>query len=122
MKLRNSDNDVDQTGSDENNNNNNINERQAKDAVARSSKKFTKQEVNFAESETGKAGVAMNDADEQEVVKLVDSKDNQFVLAKGSDSTIPHEDQTLIKVRYFILNLILPKIYLFAFCFLKTNN
>ena len=119
MKLRNSDNDIDHTGSDENNNIN-INERQAKDAVARSSKKFTKQEVNFAESETGKARVAMND--EQEVVKLVDSKDNQFVLAKGSDSTIPHEDQTLIKVRYFILNLILPKIYLFAFCFLKTNN
>ena len=35
---------------------------------------------------------------DQEVPKLVDSKDNQFVLSKGSDSTVPHEDHHLIKV------------------------
>jgi hypothetical protein len=32
------------------------------------------------------------------VIKLVDAADNQFVLAKGKDSTVPHEDHQLIKV------------------------
>ncbi|ELT97777.1 hypothetical protein CAPTEDRAFT_161515 [Capitella teleta] len=40
-----------------------------------------------------------NDTDFEEgsVIKLVDAADNQFVLAKGKDSTVPHEDHQLIK-------------------------
>ena len=44
-------------------------------------------------------GIMLDEVEEEkDVVKLVDSKDNQFVLAKGSDSTVPMEDHTLIKV------------------------
>ena len=32
------------------------------------------------------------------VIKLVDAQDNQFVLAKGKDTTIPHEDAHFIQV------------------------
>ena len=40
------------------------------------------------------------------VIKLVDVQDNQFVLSKGKDSTVPHEDHHLIEVTYFIKNQI----------------
>ncbi len=36
------------------------------------------------------------------VIKLVDVQDNQFVLSKGKDSTIPHEDHHLITVRFLL--------------------
>ena len=39
-----------------------------------------------------------------EVIKLVDAQDNQFVLSKGSDSTVPHEDHRLIMVGTNIYN------------------
>ena len=37
-------------------------------------------------------------ADSVGVIKLVDVQDNQFVLSKGKDSTVPHEDHHLIEV------------------------
>ena len=33
------------------------------------------------------------------VIKLVDVEDNQFVLSKGKDTTVPHEDRHFIQVR-----------------------
>ena len=33
-----------------------------------------------------------------DVIKLVDANDNQFVMSKGKDSTVPHEDHQFIKV------------------------
>ena len=38
------------------------------------------------------------DTGDNSVIKLVDAQDNQFVLAKGKDSTVPHEDHHLIQV------------------------
>ena len=32
------------------------------------------------------------------MIKLVDAQDNQFVLSKGKDSTVPQEDPILIMV------------------------
>ncbi len=32
------------------------------------------------------------------VIKLVDAQNNQFVMSKGKDSTVPHEDPQLIQV------------------------
>ena len=34
------------------------------------------------------------------LIKLVDAQDNQFVLAKGKDSTIPQEDHHFIQVSH----------------------
>ena len=33
-----------------------------------------------------------------DVIKLVDAEDNQFVMSKGKDSTVPHEDHQFIAV------------------------
>ena len=38
----------------------------------------------------------------EHTLMLVDSKDNQFVLARGADSTIPTEDHNLIKVGVWV--------------------
>ena len=54
---------------------------------------------NMAAAEHAPAGAAQAQHENEEIPKLVDSKDNQFVLSKGSDSTVPHEDHYLIKVR-----------------------
>ena len=35
---------------------------------------------------------------DSDILKLVDAHDNQYVLAKGKDSTVPHEDYHLIQV------------------------
>ena len=40
--------------------------------------------------------------EEEGVIKLVDSRDNQFVLSKGRDTTVPHEDHHLIEVRIVV--------------------
>ena len=37
-----------------------------------------------------------------EVIKLVDADDNQFVMSKGKDSTVPHEDLRFIEVGYIM--------------------
>ena len=51
--------------------------------------------------DTGGDGAEGGSEGDADGVKLVDAKDNQFVLAKGSDSTVPHEDHHLILVSAF---------------------
>ncbi len=39
------------------------------------------------------------------IIKLVDVEENQFVLSKGKDSTVPHEDHHLIKDIVYLMLL-----------------
>ncbi|CAH1781152.1 unnamed protein product [Owenia fusiformis] len=62
--------------------------------------------IRLHDRDTDQANEQANKSDDQgmEVMKLVDSRDNQFVLSKGKDSTVPHEDHHLIQdVIYLML-------------------
>ena len=48
----------------------------------------TKRDLSKSQSGGGHAGI----------IKLVDSQNNQFVLSRGKDSTLPVEDHNLIQV------------------------
>ena len=37
------------------------------------------------------------------VLRLIDVQDNQFILSKGKDTTVPHEDHNFIRVIDFMV-------------------